>query len=271
MKIYKTQLKLFLSYSFTFLDDRSISYEAKQISIQNLHKIVNYCENMTDCRRTQQLEYFGEHFSREECLESRPTACDNCLRSGQYKEIDATEHAITIVKGVKDLCSGRSRFTILHMVEVFKGSSIQKIMDNRHNLSPQYGKLQNWDKLDIQRLMHKMVIEQYLQDDMVFTNDIPQAYIRIGPRVEHLVKKKVQIMFPLADKMSKNPKVLEVNSTEDLHAKNPIVMEVIERCYKDLVEIVTRIATEKGCAISSIMNMQALKVSAGISLKFWGF
>jgi bloom syndrome protein len=216
---------------------------------------------MTDCRRTQQLEYFGEHFSREQCLENRATACDNCLRTGQYKETDVTEQAMIIVRGVRDLCSGRNRFTILHMSDVLKGASIQKIMDNRHNLNACYGKLKNWEKMDIQRLMHKMVIEQYLQDEMIFTNEIVQAYIRVGPRVEHLMNNRTKVMFSLADKMSKNAKQVEVSSSEDPFAKNSAIVDVVERCYQDLVEIVTRIAGEKGCAVSSIMNMQALKVS----------
>jgi bloom syndrome protein len=70
---------------------------------------------MTDCRRTQQLEYFGEHFSNEQYLENRASACDNCLRGGQYKVTDVTEQAMIIVRGVRDLCSGTNRFTILHM------------------------------------------------------------------------------------------------------------------------------------------------------------
>jgi superfamily II DNA helicase RecQ len=47
--------------------------------------MVHFCENVTDCRRAQQLEYFAEHFTREQCMENRATACDNCLKQGEYK------------------------------------------------------------------------------------------------------------------------------------------------------------------------------------------
>jgi len=38
-----------------------------------------FCDNKVDCRRSLQLKYFGENFSREECLKDKKTACDNCL------------------------------------------------------------------------------------------------------------------------------------------------------------------------------------------------
>lgn len=65
--------------------DKSLSFDVKRVNIENLNRIVGYCENVTDCRRAQQLDYFGEHFTREQCLEIRQSACDNCLKQQRYK------------------------------------------------------------------------------------------------------------------------------------------------------------------------------------------
>lgn len=46
--------------------------------MDNLYKMVAFCENTTDCRRSLQLNYFGEIFSREQCISNKVTACDNC-------------------------------------------------------------------------------------------------------------------------------------------------------------------------------------------------
>lgn len=43
-----------------FEEDSSQTFETKQIHLNNLKRMVGYCENMTDCRRAQQLEYFAE-------------------------------------------------------------------------------------------------------------------------------------------------------------------------------------------------------------------
>lgn len=167
--------------------DRNLTYEVKQVNMQNLHRIVDYAENITDCRRSQQLEYFAEHFSRDQCIADRNTACDNCLKKDTYKTIDATKVSVEIAKAVRDICCGRSRFTLLHIVDVFKGSQSKKVVENNHQRTPYHGQLKDWNRSDIQRLLHRLVIDGYLKEDLIFTNDIPQAYLKIGPKIERWV------------------------------------------------------------------------------------
>lgn len=64
--------------------DKAITANVKNIHVENLNRIVGYCENVTDCRRSQQLDYFGEHFTRDECMKNRATTCDNCLKQQKY-------------------------------------------------------------------------------------------------------------------------------------------------------------------------------------------
>ena len=75
----------YTTFSFLIVVDKSVTFDVKKIHVENLNRIVGYCENITDCRRAQQLDYFGEHFTREECLQSRQSACDNCLKQKQYQ------------------------------------------------------------------------------------------------------------------------------------------------------------------------------------------
>jgi bloom syndrome protein len=46
----------------------------RNVHFQNLRRMVEFCENQVECRRTSLLEYFGEHFSRADCHDT----CDNC-------------------------------------------------------------------------------------------------------------------------------------------------------------------------------------------------
>ncbi len=212
---------------------------------------MNYCENYIDCRRTQQLEYFGEHFCSEQCLKNRAAACDNCLRTVQYKETDVTEQSMIIMRGVRDLCSGTNQFTILHMSDVLKGASNKNVLKNNHNLNDCYGKLKNWDKMDIQRLMHKMVIEQYLMENLKFAFDSIQPYIYLGPRAKNLMNSRSKLMFSLTDKKSKNAKQVEVSSSNDLFGK----------CYDELVNEVCIIAYKNNIKLDMIFDIHSLKVS----------
>lgn len=61
------------------LGDRD-NHAAKKTHNENLWRMVAFCENKTDCRRTQQLNYFGENFDRKLCITTRATTCDNCLQ-----------------------------------------------------------------------------------------------------------------------------------------------------------------------------------------------
>uniref|UniRef100_A0A8D8LAU0 RecQ-like DNA helicase BLM n=1 Tax=Culex pipiens TaxID=7175 RepID=A0A8D8LAU0_CULPI len=245
--------------------DSSIPFEAKQVHLHNLFRMVNYCENVADCRRTQQLDYFAEHFTREQCLENRASACDNCLMQNEYKTVDATDDCIAIAKSVRDLCAGRNRFTLLHLVEVFKGSEQKKIMENGHNRTAYHGRLKAWDRSDIQRLMHKLVIEDYLKEDLIFSNDIPQAYIKIGSRIEKLMNREVRISFSLKEKTAgKRVQQIDVgNEQKQLDTQsNAQIKELQERCYNDLLEICRSLAAQKNVTLASVMNMQALKAMA---------
>ena len=52
--------------------------QSKETHYENLNQMVRYCENISDCRRMQQLQYFGEAFDTSKCGEMRQTLCDNC-------------------------------------------------------------------------------------------------------------------------------------------------------------------------------------------------
>lgn len=58
--------------------------ESKSIHKSNLWRIVRFCENKTDCRRSLQLNYFGEHFKRDICISKEESTCDNCSQFVSY-------------------------------------------------------------------------------------------------------------------------------------------------------------------------------------------
>lgn len=61
--------------------DREGDRNTKATHFNNLHSMVQFCENMMDCRRIQLLAYFGEmSFNRGFCKENPDVTCDNCSR-----------------------------------------------------------------------------------------------------------------------------------------------------------------------------------------------
>lgn len=252
--------------------DTAISYEAKQVHTQNLYKIVDYCENVIDCRRAIQMNYFGETFHRNQCLSNRASACDNCLNSttqqSSYTVINATAMCLKIANAIRELCSGSQRYTLLHMTEVFYGSKIKKIIDCQHNRSEFYSIMSDWSKNDIQRILHKMVLDEYLREELIFIREIPQAYLRIGPKINELVKQKKKIEFAIenkankASKSSKDDQTKLANGGTSSTASVARLADLKARCLEDLMEKCRVIAAERNITLASVMNNEALKAMA---------
>lgn len=243
--------------------DNSVALDVKKIHLDNLNRIVGYCENVTDCRRAQQLDYFGEHFTSEQCLERRETACDNCLKKNTYQEMNVLEQCRKVARAVKEICSGRSRFTLLHIADVLKGSLIKRIVECGHDKTPHHAVFKDWDKSDIQRLLRKMVLEGYLREDLIFSNDIPQAYIYLGPKVQVLMQESVALKFAISRKENAKRPLPGFSSgiavTKDSAAEATQLRSIYERCYSDLLDLCRTIAAARSVTMASIMNMQALK------------
>uniref|UniRef100_A0A0K8WKZ0 RecQ-like DNA helicase BLM n=3 Tax=Bactrocera latifrons TaxID=174628 RepID=A0A0K8WKZ0_BACLA len=241
--------------------DNTVAFDVKKIHLDNLNRIVGYCENVTDCRRAQQLDYFGEHFTSEQCLERRETACDNCLKKNTYQEINVLEQSRKVARAVKEICSGRSRFTLLHIADVLKGSLIKRIVECGHDKTAHHAIFKDWDKSDIQRLLRKMVLEGYLREDLIFSNDIPQAYIYLGPKVQVLMQDTKPVNFAISRKESAKRPLPGVSKevTKDSAAEATQLRSIYERCYSDLLDLCRTIAAARSVTMASIMNMQALK------------
>ncbi|ALC47068.1 mus309 [Drosophila busckii] len=208
----------------------------------------------------QQLDYFGEHFTSEECLQNRRTACDNCLKKREFKQVNVLEQCRKVACAVRDLCSG-SRFTLLHLADVLKGSMIKKIVDFGHNKTVHHGALKDWDKSDVQRLLRHMVIKGYLKEDLIFTKDIPQAYLYLGNNITALMEGTPIVEFALTRKDAGPAKSVATVNESDAAGKSDL-RHLHDRCYGELLDLCRTIAAARNVTMASIMNMQALKAMA---------
>ena len=86
--------------------DRESSPETRKVHMDNLYRVVRYCENIADCRRAQLLQHFGETFDSKDCVANESTVCDNCESSDGCITRDCTAVSKLIVKGIKDVVDG---------------------------------------------------------------------------------------------------------------------------------------------------------------------
>ncbi|XP_046659384.1 Bloom syndrome protein homolog [Homalodisca vitripennis] len=226
--------------------------------------MVNYCENRSDCRRAIQLQYFGENY-RQRCPNNPAVACDNCLSQESYKVEDVTEQCQALVETVQQICTQRqyNNFTINHLADIWKGSKCRKVLDNGHDTLRSFGQLTGWDKVDVCRLINKLVMEDYLAEYLVTSNDNTHSYIRMGPRARELLHGGSRVVFSMREVKAKKSAVNSPAAKNGEESRCPELDAIYERCFSELMDVVTAIAEINEVNTNTIMNIQALK---GMSL-----
>lgn len=97
-----------------------------------------------------------------------------------------------------------------------------------YNTHPFYGKGKSWTKHHIERLLHKLVIEEYLGESMYINNEITCAYVGLGSKAKDLMT-------------SNSIKVLQ-NTIKYINKSN---------IFMSIIEILDRITNKKNCRKTS--------------------
>lgn len=59
-----------------------------------------------------------------------------------------------------------------------------------------HGRGKHWDRFDVERIMHKLVLEGYLREEMVASKiDIINAFVRVGPEAEKLLRGSIKVNY----------------------------------------------------------------------------
>ncbi|XP_055926147.1 recQ-like DNA helicase BLM isoform X2 [Argiope bruennichi] len=223
----------------------------------NLYRMVYYCENKTDCRRVWMLGYFGEIFDKQLCLNDPVTACDNCFSKEVFENCDITEDAKAIVQCVAKIVDHRrgKNYTLPYLVDIYKGAKTQKILAAGHDKLELHGKGQHLNRSDAERLLRKLVLDQFLHEDLYINKmDLPITYIYLGKRAKELLSGKVKIVMPF-HKGIKSKKQLPIVTP----IKDKEILQLIEKCYNELIETSKVIAAERNIHYTNVINVEALR------------
>ncbi|XP_068622467.1 recQ-like DNA helicase Blm isoform X2 [Battus philenor] len=241
--------------------ERNASPEAKRVHVENLLRMVEVCESVTECRRAQVLAYLGERFLRDSCARDPRTACDNCLSAHQYKPVDVTEECKVIARCVRQLNCQRIAFTLLQLADVLRGSNQQRLADLRS--TPLHGRCKSWERGSPQRLLRLLVVRGLLSERLVVNNDIATAYLQLGPNVDKLMSGGVRVVFPMkVEKKSSLVAPVASSASTDNTPINALIKRLEERCYADLVEACREMGEARGASLAAVLPTAALKAMA---------
>jgi len=136
-----------------FIEDSDGNQSQKDRQKEMLNRVVMFCENTRDCRRSQLLQYFGESFANSKCRKT----CDNCRNSFPHETEDRTE----IAKAVLEAVMYYSRLTMIQCTDALLG----KRKDKDEDLQPFHGAGKSLNKYEIFRIINGLAAEQALGEE----------------------------------------------------------------------------------------------------------
>jgi bloom syndrome protein len=143
---------------YSFIDKGEGSQEEKDRQRKMLGRMVQYCENKSDCRRVELLTYFGERFRKEDCAHT----CDNCNSDSVFETQDVSDLAKAAVNVVKNL--HRDDITVLNCVDVLRGIKIKKATHVPPEDVAGYGIASHMHRGEVERLVHRLLGENAIKE-----------------------------------------------------------------------------------------------------------
>lgn len=173
--------------------DEELDREGKENHLAKLRQVIQYCENTTDCRRKQVLQYFNELFDPKKCNKK----CDCCATMNKTQMVtrDVTDYARNILRLVQMI--QEERVTVLYCQDVFKGSNSGKIVKAGHDRNQYHGKGKELDKTDVERIFFYLLSEGALAEYQIMKGGFASNYVKLGPNGNSVLYegKKVTIEF----------------------------------------------------------------------------
>ncbi|XP_052240277.1 recQ-like DNA helicase BLM isoform X3 [Dreissena polymorpha] len=200
--------------------DKNVTVDSKSVHHDNLLRMVEFCENVADCRRTQLLDYFNETgFDRVQCNKIKGSICDNCISKDPLMLRDVTEDVKAIIACVKDL-TANSDFTLKYFMEMFKGSNDNKIVENCHDRHAMHGRGAACNKQDVDRLFRKLVIDGILiEEPKITAKDHVSCYIKLGRKAQDVISGKMKVELQVQGNRKKKELIGTEPVSEELRTR----------------------------------------------------
>lgn len=177
-------------------DSPDASPEQKRLQLQSLSQVKAFCQSLTECRRTNILKYFGEHFDPALCRGS----CDNCQRTPAHS-VDMTATAKDFVRMVKLIAKPRqgAHFTKVHFMAVFRGSMRKDVKDKGHHLNLYHARGASLTDDQLKRLVDHMLSQQVLAEyeHRAAYQRFPNYYLQLGPRSAALLNDQLRVQLDM--------------------------------------------------------------------------
>jgi ATP-dependent DNA helicase RecQ len=141
-----------------FFIDQMSNEQEKRLANVHLNQMLALAE-AEDCRRAPLLEYFGEQSAKENCAN-----CDNCTSDSKEK----SDLTVPTQKFLSCVHRTGQRFGASHIIDVLRGSSAEKVLQNQHNLLSTYNIGNEYNKKQWMTLARQLIQKGLLNQEEQF-------------------------------------------------------------------------------------------------------
>ncbi len=141
-----------------FFIDQMSNEQEKRLASMHLNQMLALAET-EECRRLPLLKYLGESVIPEKCQK-----CDNCNNQDKEK----TDLTVPAQKFLSCVYRTGERFGASHIIDVLRGSSAEKVLQNQHNLLSTYNIGNEFTKKQWMALSRQMIQKGLLLQDEQF-------------------------------------------------------------------------------------------------------
>jgi bloom syndrome protein len=189
---------------------------ATRRKIDQLYSCLRYCEDAFECRRTLQLQFFGENFDQSNCNKT----CDNCRAGLVAEKRNVTKEAREILQLLSSINSQNRSSTIVHLSELWRGSkNKQHTKFLQTSTLTGYGGGSTLNKADVDRIMHSLVFENILEEtaQQAGASGFAADYVQPGNHAQAVLTGNRQVFVRFAKKQVSDKKT---NAKKNATKKN---------------------------------------------------
>ena len=239
--------------------------DSRRTHLNNLDQMIKYCEEMSECRRVLQLQYFGEAYDRNQCGVMKGMDCDNCLKrdKGDIESRDITDISKQLLNAVMRMERGASnRFTTLQLVEVWRGGKSAKVVDSGWDKDPLHGTC-SLSSEEAVRVIRRLCSLNYLREEYVVARERKAiAYIKSGEKALSLVSGQDKVIH-FVDTSQKGG--VAFGQVESLPENEKKLRELEEECLEELKQVVLAAGQDyyperKINNVNEIIQIEALRI-----------
>jgi ATP-dependent DNA helicase RecQ len=181
-------------FLFSYGDASKIRYfidqktgEEQRVAEQHLQKLMGYVE-AHQCRRIKLLEYFGEHFNKQNC-----GMCDFCTGdTPERKNI-----TVPVQKFLSTMVRTEQRFGYNHILNILLGSRRKEVLKFDHDKLSTYGIGKEFSRPE-----WKQVYRELMKQDLI-VREIEHKSLKLTPKAMEILRGDQEVFGAIEEPVKK--------------------------------------------------------------------